>query len=243
MYIRFGVRPRAGGGLSSQGTARFTLKDLARFDGKEGRSAYTAFEGKVYDVTGSNLWLGGRHSDRHSAGENLSEQMINAPHDESVLTRFPVVGELVEEKLSGRFVSTLQAMHPHPIVVHFSEVCPILAAFFVFLYLFVERLRIYEVFSSYLIILGFISSVGCMATGFFSWSTTYERTLTRIFRRKIIFSALGFSVMIALYAMRTVDVDVLTKSQPLSYVYGALVFVLVPITFVLGHYGGKIVYG
>ena len=229
--------------MARNGVTRITRKQLARFDGKNGRPAYTAFEGKVYDVTGSNLWLQGRHSDRHSAGENLSEQMINAPHDESVLTRFPVVGELVEEELAGQFVARLQAIHPHPMVVHFSEVCPILAAFFVFLYLFVERLRAYEVFSSYLIILGFISSVGCMATGFFSWATTYERTLTRTFRRKIILSALEFSVMIALFALRTLDVDVLTKSQPTGVIYGLLVFALVPITFVLGHYGGTIVYG
>lgn len=229
--------------MVSRGIERITPKQLARFDGKEGRPAYTSFNGKVYDVTGSNLWPAGRHSDRHSAGEDLSARMVNAPHDESVLERFPVVGELVEEQLGSRLVSSLQAMHLHSIVVHFSEVCPLLAAFFVFLYLFVDRFRPYEVFSSYLILLGFLSSIGCMATGFFSWSTTYERTLTRIFRMKILLSALQFSVMILLFAMRYIDVDVLTKSQPLSVVYGVFVFALVPISIVLGHYGGKIVFG
>jgi hypothetical protein len=52
-----------------------------------------------------------------------------------------------------------------------------------------------------------------------------------------------FSVMILLFAMRYIDVDVLTKSQPLSLAYGVLVFALVPITIVLGHFGGRIVFG
>lgn len=229
--------------MATRAVKRFTTKSLARFDGMEGRPAYTAFEGKVYDVTGSNMWLGGRHESRHSAGEDLSHQMVNAPHDESVLGKFPVVGELVEEQMGGRMVARLQAMHLHPMVVHFSEVCPLLAALFVFLYLFVDRFRPYEVFSSYLVLLGFLSSMGCMATGFFSWSTTYERTLTRIFRMKILFSAVQFSVMVLLFAMRYIDVDVLTKSQPLSVAYAVLMFALVPITVILGHYGGKIVYG
>ncbi len=229
--------------MATRALARFTPKQLARYDGKEDRPAYTAFNKKVYDLTGSNLWLQGRHSDRHAAGEDLTERMINAPHDEAVLERFPVVGELVEERSLGKFVSWLQAIHPHPMIVHFSEVCPMLAALFVFFYLFVDHFRPYEVFSSYLILLGFLSSVGCMASGFFSWSTSYERTLTRIFRIKISLSVLQFTVMILLFAMRYIDVDVLTKTQPLSYTYAVFVFALVPITAILGHYGGKIVYG
>lgn len=227
----------------AQGTARFTEKELAQYDGKEGRSSYVAYNGKVYDVTGSRLWPSGRHSNRHSAGEDLSRTMINAPHNESVLSRFPVVGELVPEQLPSRLVRTLEAVHPHPMVVHFSEVCPMLAAFFVFLYLFFGHFRTFEVFSAYLIILGFVSAIGCMVTGFFSWATTYERNLTRTFRLKILFSAMLFGMMITLFAIRETDVDVLTKSQPLSVVYAVMVFALVPVTVMLGHYGGKIVYG
>jgi len=221
----------------------FTTRELDRFDGKEGRPAYTAYKGKVYDVSGSSLWLEGRHSERHTAGRDLSEQIINAPHDETVFDRFPIVGEIIEERFGLRLVVAVQKLHPHPMIVHFSEVCPILAAFFVFLFLFFNGPRVFEVFSSYLIILGFISSLGCMATGFFSWATTYERRLTRIFRRKIVLSIVQFSLMIALFVMRVIDINVLPRSNPLSVLYAILVFALVPITFVLGHFGGKIVYG
>jgi tetratricopeptide (TPR) repeat protein len=35
---------------------RFSTSELKEFDGKEGRSAYVAFKGKIYDVTNSSFW-------------------------------------------------------------------------------------------------------------------------------------------------------------------------------------------
>jgi len=46
----------------------FTLEDLTRYDGREGRPAYVAYEGKVYEVTESFLWQRGRHQALHGAG-------------------------------------------------------------------------------------------------------------------------------------------------------------------------------
>jgi predicted heme/steroid binding protein len=72
----------------------FTVDDLAAFDGKEGRAAYLAFKGKVYDVSGSIMWEGGEHEDEHSAGVDMTDDMDFAPHSEDVLDAFPVVGVL-----------------------------------------------------------------------------------------------------------------------------------------------------
>jgi len=74
----------------------FTREELREFDGREGRPAYVAFRGKVYDVSGSFLWRGGKHQVLHQAGEDLTEAMQEAPHGEELLARFPVVGELQE---------------------------------------------------------------------------------------------------------------------------------------------------
>jgi predicted heme/steroid binding protein len=74
----------------------FTREELQKFDGREGRPAYVAFRGKVYDVSGSFLWRGGKHQVLHQAGEDLTEAMQEAPHGEELLARFPVVGELQE---------------------------------------------------------------------------------------------------------------------------------------------------
>jgi len=35
-------------------TRKFTLEELGKFDGKEGRQAYVAYKGEVYDVTDSS---------------------------------------------------------------------------------------------------------------------------------------------------------------------------------------------
>jgi len=73
-----------------------TREELAQHDGREGRKAYVAVSGKVYDFTGSALWREGDHQGMHRAGCDLSEELRAAPHVRAVVERFPVVGELEE---------------------------------------------------------------------------------------------------------------------------------------------------
>ncbi len=77
---------------------RFTPDELARYDGKDGRPAYIAYKGKVYDVTESFLWRGGRHQALHEAGEDLTAALAGAPHGEDLLARVPVVGVIEREE-------------------------------------------------------------------------------------------------------------------------------------------------
>lgn len=72
----------------------FTLDELAQYDGRDGRPAYVAYEGKVYDVTESAMWPEGDHEGEHAAGRDLSAEQAEAPHDVYV-TDFPEVGRLV----------------------------------------------------------------------------------------------------------------------------------------------------
>jgi predicted heme/steroid binding protein len=73
---------------------KFTLEELAKFDGKEGRPAYIAYKGKVYDVSESWMWEDGDHQGLHEAGKDLTQDMEDAPHEDDNLSEFPVVGEL-----------------------------------------------------------------------------------------------------------------------------------------------------
>jgi predicted heme/steroid binding protein len=73
-----------------------TSDELARFDGHEGRRAYVAIKGKVYDFTDSPMWQGGGHAGQHQAGRDLTAELLQAPHVRAVVERYPVVGELVE---------------------------------------------------------------------------------------------------------------------------------------------------
>lgn len=76
----------------------FTLAELADFDGKEGRPAYVAVDGVVYDVSDSSRWPQGTHSSCNlgaSAGQDLSDVIRQAPASmRSLMEQMPVVGSL-----------------------------------------------------------------------------------------------------------------------------------------------------
>ena len=88
------VKSGAAGGKPSSGT--FALRDLPKYDGKEGRPAYVVYKNKVHDVSESSKWAGGTHFRAHVAGQDLTKKLEGAPHGEEVLERFPVVAELSE---------------------------------------------------------------------------------------------------------------------------------------------------
>lgn len=80
----------------------FSSAELSYFDGKEGRPAYFAYQGKVYDVSSSRLWREGSHMKKHGAGSDLTNLLKTAPHgDEKILT-MPVVGSLITGETKGK---------------------------------------------------------------------------------------------------------------------------------------------
>jgi predicted heme/steroid binding protein len=70
----------------------FTEEELAQYNGRNGRPAYAAYKGKVYDLSNSFLWKDGRHEVLHDAGTDLTAAMRQAPHGDELLERFPVAG-------------------------------------------------------------------------------------------------------------------------------------------------------
>lgn len=76
---------------------KFTLNELKQYDGREGRPAYIAYNGNVYDVSESFLWMEGDHQGQHVAGKDLTDDMKMAPHGEDMFERVKLVGVLVPE--------------------------------------------------------------------------------------------------------------------------------------------------
>jgi predicted heme/steroid binding protein/uncharacterized membrane protein len=93
-------RQRQVTGMSASGDC--TPDALCQFDGKEGRPAYIAYKGVIYDVTQSRLWKNGAHMVKHVAGQDLTEVLKLAPHGEDKVLAMPTIGKLlpVEEKPS-----------------------------------------------------------------------------------------------------------------------------------------------
>jgi predicted heme/steroid binding protein len=74
---------------------KVTRQELEENNGKNGKPAYIAYKGKVYDVTQSSFWLDGDHLGMHQAGKDLTEELEMAPHSEETFQRVKLVGELV----------------------------------------------------------------------------------------------------------------------------------------------------
>jgi predicted heme/steroid binding protein len=76
-------------------TKKITRQELTTNNGKNGKPAYLAYKGKVYDVSQSSFWIDGDHLGMHEAGKDLTEELEMAPHREENFQRVKLVGDLV----------------------------------------------------------------------------------------------------------------------------------------------------
>jgi len=93
------LRKRFQDGTTDDGA--MTLEQLAQYDGKEGRKAYFAYQGEIYDATDSPLWKSGSHMGRHQAGCDLTEVLRQAPHGEDKVKALKKVGVLTVKETKG----------------------------------------------------------------------------------------------------------------------------------------------
>ena len=66
---------------------------LAMFNGSDKPEIYVAYKGVVYDVSASRLWKNGKHYE-HWAGQDLTEELKDAPHAGWVFDRFDPIAVL-----------------------------------------------------------------------------------------------------------------------------------------------------
>ena len=72
----------------------YTKKQLSLRNGQDMEDIWIAYQGKIYDVSRSRLWRAGQHYE-HWAGQDLTDEFPDAPHNENVFVKFKVVGVLV----------------------------------------------------------------------------------------------------------------------------------------------------
>lgn len=72
----------------------YTLAQLALRNGTDREEIWCAYNGMIYELNKSRLWRGGKHYE-HWAGQDLSDELKDAPHTDRVFDKFPVVGKLI----------------------------------------------------------------------------------------------------------------------------------------------------
>jgi len=73
-----------------------TRSELRRNNGDRGTPKYVACQGVVYDVSACPRWRLELHERLHFAGQDLTDELVDAPHQEDVFSRpcVKVIGRL-----------------------------------------------------------------------------------------------------------------------------------------------------
>jgi predicted heme/steroid binding protein/uncharacterized membrane protein len=237
----------------------FTPANLAANNGINGQPVYIAFQGKVYDVSGSGLWEGGQHMGAHGAGGDLTGEFADAPHGEEVFERYPQVGVVREEETAAETPEAepsaarefwlrqvhrvpLLRRHPHPMVVHFPIVFMIAATVFTLLYLF-TGIRSFEVTGFHCLAGGVLFTPVAMVTGWFTWWLNYESRLVPPVVIKLILSPILLLVGAGAWVWRFFNPEILVLwgGWP-SLAYLALICSVTPLVGCIGAYGAVLTF-
>jgi predicted heme/steroid binding protein/uncharacterized membrane protein len=225
----------------------FTPQQLSFYDGRNGKPAYIAVDGIVYDVSESKYWENGIHQDMHYAGVDLSSEINESPHGRDVLKKLPRVGVLREDRRG--VPSFLLALirhhpvlrrHPHPFLVHFPMVFLFGGALFMILHLGRPKMAPFEQMAFAMLILGIIFTPPAIITGLWSWWIVYNFEVHREILYKI--------VMATLLLLAEIVCLLLRKGHPFErngrgWTYFGLMLFIAADALAIGYFGGKLTYG
>ncbi|HVO39696.1 MAG TPA: DUF2231 domain-containing protein [Spirochaetia bacterium] len=244
----------------------FTLEELKRCNGQNGAPIYVAFEGRVIDVTASRFWRGGVHMKRHAAGADLSAEMPRAPHDASVLERFPQVGILApaaaeaEQQPAGPRAEGPRApggvpawlevflqkhpffrRHPHPMTVHFPIVFMMFAPLFIILFL-ATGFSGFEITALNCLAAGVLFCLVVIPTGLLTWWLNYGAAPLPPVTIKIVVSCAMLADGLGAFIWRLADPSVITRPGSPSVPWLLLVFLLLPMVVIVAWFGATLTF-
>lgn len=71
----------------------YSRAQLALRNGQDKPEIWIAYLGLIYEVSSSRLWKNGKHYE-HWAGQDLTDELKDAPHTEKVFEKFKAIGRL-----------------------------------------------------------------------------------------------------------------------------------------------------
>ena len=225
----------------------FTAQQLSFYDGRNGRPAYVAVDGIVYDVSESKYWKNGIHQNLHHAGADLSSEINESPHGRDVLKNLPRVGTLREDRRGvPSFVIALirhhpvLRRHPHPFVVHFPMVFLFGGALFVLLHLVRPKMAPFEQMAFAMLILGIIFTPPAIVTGLWSWWIVYNLEAHPEILYKIVLAIILLLTEVACLLLR---IGHPFEKNARGWFYFGLMLFIAADALAIGYFGGKLTYG
>jgi predicted heme/steroid binding protein/uncharacterized membrane protein len=227
------------------------LKELPKFNGKDGNPVYIVHRGRVFDVSASKLWKTGLHMNRHQAGKDLTTDIQAAPHGLEVLERYPQVAKVKQEILAKKprpnFLDLLLKRfpilrrHPHPMTIHFPIVFMFSAPLFTILFL-LSGIRSFETTAFHCLGAGLLFTPIAVGTGYYTWWLNYLARSLRPVRIKQKVSLILLATALVALGWRIMDPAILFSPGPSRWIYLILVFSLLPLVSVMGWFGAQLTF-
>ena len=231
----------------------YTQNELAPADGADGAETLVAVDGKVYDISDSKKWIHGKHMNRHTAGKDMSTEILAAPHGTEVLERFEIVGAYQKERpeqvpgLRGKIDAWLEKhpilrRHPHPAVVHVP--IGLIVALPLFEVAALVTGSTATEWAAYLcLILGLVSLPAAIATGYFTWWINYDckDAPTIRWKRRLAWTALPVGLFAVIWRASLIS-DPIVRSDPRVIIYCAMTLALGFIVSLIGFLGGSLTF-
>jgi predicted heme/steroid binding protein/uncharacterized membrane protein len=225
---------------------KFTLEELRQFDGKEGRPAYFAMDGVVFDATNSRLWRNGTHVRKHEAGDDLSAAIMVAPHGKSVADRLPRVGVVATEAPVAAqaaqqeddlpwFATLFYKLHAHPASVHYPiALCAVTSVLHaVALVIDCPTCSTVAVWN---LAIGLLASPAPIVSGLVDWLYQFGGRPTKLFVAKIV-----LSIVFVLLGAGALAMHFFAGGEP-AILYHLLMLSFAPLVMLLGFLGGRITF-
>lgn len=228
----------------------FDAAELEKYDGKNGKPIYIAYQGRIYDVSKSMLWRNGLHMKRHHAGQDLTADIQGAPHEPDVLDRYPQIGTLrkavKEQELPPLLSKLLERVpmlrrHPHPMTVHFPIVFSFSTTIFNILYL-ITGIKSLEITALHCLAAGTLFTVVAIATGLYTWWLNYMARPLRAVKVKMPLSLIMLITQIIALIWRINVPEVMDSIRGVNIIYLLLVLSLFPMVVVIGWFGAHLTF-
>jgi uncharacterized membrane protein len=127
----------------------------------------------------------------------------------------------------------------HAIAAHFSNGLIPVAVLYLMLFIPTGN-SFFEHTTIHLMVITLMAIPVSFFTGVHDWKTKYKGAKAPIFINKLRLSGILFAFCIAAVSIRITVPDVMSATGFIHWLYIVLVFAMLPVVTLLGHYGGKL---